>query len=412
MPRTFLITLCILVTLLHTAACAPRSVGLQARSEADARFRRTTSLVSFDQARQAFESGDLTRARKEAEAAIERSDGEARYWSLLGRIELEAGRLERAIKAFESSIERDPSLAEPCYFRGIVYQRWGMVDDAVTDYARAFELDSSRVSYLLAWAELLVAERRLDEAREVLLPKLAYFEHNAAIHELLGDVSALRGEFAAAVRNYERSVAIDPTAPLVAEKLLSSLFSAADWQRCLEGARRLRSAAVAQSDGQTARIPIDAFRLEGRSLAMLGRHAEARAVFAEQVRAYPEDTTGWRDLASASIAVGDLPRAAAAADRLLELAARDATTYVLRGLVAEEMGDLEGAMQWYRRGIAVDPNDADAHAALGLTLNKLGRCIEAEASLRRALAIEPRFALVEQALAMTSNAQGDGAVSD
>jgi Flp pilus assembly protein TadD len=85
---------------------------------------------------------------------------------------------------------------------------------------------------------------------------------------------------------------------------------------------------------------------------------------------------------------------------------------VLRGLVAEEMGDLEGAVQWYRRGIAVDPNDADAHAALGLTLNKLGRCIEAEASLRRALAIEPRFALVEQALAMSSNGQGDGATSD
>lgn len=402
MPRTLLISLCALAALLHAFGCAPRAAGVEARREADNRFRRTTSLVSFDQAQQAFESGDLDRARKEVEAAIARSDAEARYWSLLGRIELEAGRLEAAIKAFESAIERDPALAEPYYYRGIVYQRWGMTDDAVADYSKAFENDGSRVAYLLAWAELLVAERRLDEAREVLIPKLAYFEHNAAIHELLGDVSSLRGEHAAAVRSYERSAAIDPKAPLVTEKLLAALFSAGDWQRCLDGARRVRAATVADSNGHLAKIPLDALRFEGRSLAMLGRYAEARAVFAEQVRTYPEDALGWRDLVTASLAVRDFPRAMSAADRLLELESRDATSYLLRGLVAEETGDLDVAARWYRAGIGIDPSDADVHAALGLALNKLGRCEEAEAALRRALALDPGFTLVEHALALTA----------
>jgi hypothetical protein len=67
------------------SACAPRTAGLEARRDADERFRRTTSLVSFDQSKQAFESGDLDKARREIESAIARSDKEARYWTLLGR---------------------------------------------------------------------------------------------------------------------------------------------------------------------------------------------------------------------------------------------------------------------------------------------------------------------------------------
>jgi L-aspartate oxidase len=57
--------------------------------------------VSFDQAKQAFETGELDKARKEVESAIARSDKEAKYWSLLGRIELEAKRLERALHRLE-----------------------------------------------------------------------------------------------------------------------------------------------------------------------------------------------------------------------------------------------------------------------------------------------------------------------
>ena len=68
-------------SLLASSACAPRTAGLEARKEADARFQRTTSLVSFDQAKQAFESGELEKARKEVEKALARSNREAKYWS-------------------------------------------------------------------------------------------------------------------------------------------------------------------------------------------------------------------------------------------------------------------------------------------------------------------------------------------
>lgn len=386
------------VSALVLSACAPRTAGLEARREADERFRRTTSVVSFDQARQAFESGDLDKARREVESALARSDKEAIYWSLLGRIEIEASRLDRASEALRKAIECDPALAEPRYYLGIVEQRWGQSDKAIASYLKAAELDGSRIAYVLAAAELMVAERRLDDARELLLPKLAHFEHNAAFHELIGDIATLQADHAAAARSYDRALAIDSNAPLLDEKSLAALFRAGEWQRCLDLARRLRAAATAKADGRVATLPADILRHEGRSLSVLGRHAEARAVFAEYVRTHPESTEAWRDLAVASITLGDLGRAESAAKRLIELDGSDSTGYALRGLVSERAGDTESAVRWYRSALEQDPQDADAAAALGLLLCRIGDHAEGRRHLQRAIEIDPGFEEVAAAL--------------
>jgi tetratricopeptide (TPR) repeat protein len=387
----------LVATLATSVGCAPRASGLEARREADARFRRTTSLVSFDQAKQAFEAGQLDRARKECEAAIARSDKEAKYWSLLGRIELEAKRLEKSLESFAKAIECDPALAEPYYYRGIVYQRWSDNAKAIEDYRKAAELDPDRVSYLLAAAELLVADRQLDDARMLLLPKLGYFEHNAAMHELLGDIAALSGDHASAARSYERSLVIDGEAPLVSEKLVSALFAAKEWQKCLEAARRERTAAVAGANGRRAEIPAPVYRFEGRSLTMLGRTVDARNVFVEQCRSFPEDVEAWHDLAAAALETGDLDRAEAAADRMVALAQDDAVGYTLRGLVAERKERFDEAVRWHRLAVARAPRDVEAKVALGLALRRQGKGTESARILAEALELDPTNELARRA---------------
>lgn len=408
-PRSAVVSLAALLVLAAVVAggCAPRSAGVQARAEADARFRRTTSIVNYDQAKQAFEAGQLDKARKEIESAIARSDKEAKYWSLLGRIEIESKHLEKAISAFAKAIECDPALAEPYYFRGIVYQRWSDNTKAIADYTKASELDPERLSYLLAAAELLVAERRLDDARAMLLPKLAYFEHNAALHELLGDVASLSGDHAAAARSYERALLIDPDAPLVAEKVMAAQFDAGEWQACLESVRRQRARHSSDANGLRPELPIDVYRYEGRSLAMLGRTAEARAVFADQVRSFPEDTTGWADLASTSLESGDIDRAEIAAERLIALAAADPDGYALRGMVAAARSDHEGAVRWHRMACERARANADLKVALGLALQAAGNTLEASQVLAEALKQDPKSELARAAFASVGGTAGN-----
>jgi len=384
-------------------ACAPRAAGKEARKEADARFQRTTSLVSFDQAKQSFEAGELDKARKDIEAAIARSAREAKYWSLLGRIELESKKLERALEAFGKAIECDPKLAEPYYYRGIVYQRWSDNTKAIEDYLKASELDPERIAYLLAAAEIMVAERRLDDARMLLLPKLAYFEHNAAMHELLGDIAGLSGDAKSAAISYERAVVIDPEAPLVGDKLVSALFDSGDYHKCLETARRHRErAARAETTGKRFVASLESMRLEGRSLAMLGRTQEARTVFSDTVREYPEDTGAWRDLASAALELGDLARAQSAAERLVALASDDPAGYLLRGMVAEQKGLFEEAVRWHRLACDRAPKDIESKVSLAVALSRAGRRDEAIRMLNDLVASNPQSELAKQALTVVT----------
>ncbi len=400
MRTKLLIALPVAASILLATACAPRAAGREARLEADARFQRTTSLVSFDQAKQAFESGELDKARKEVEKALVRSNREAKYWSLLGRIELESKKLEKALEAFGRAIECDPNLAEPYYYRGIVHQRWSENDKAIADYTKAGEIDPERISYQLAAAELMITERRLDDARMLLLPKLAYFEHNGAMHELLGDIAMLSGDSKAAAVSYERSSVIDPEAPLIGEKLVAALFDAGEYQKCLETARRQRERAAAEQTSGKRFVPTrETMRHEGRSLAMLGRTTEARVVFSDTVREYPEDVDAWRDLATVTLELGDLARAQSASERLIALASDDASGYTLRGMVAAEKGEYEEAVRWHRLACDRAPKDAPAKVALGMSLWHSGKHDEGRSILREALAIDPASALATEALA-------------
>lgn len=403
MRTKILIAVPLVAVLALATACAPRAAGKEARLEANARFQRTTSLVSFDQAKQAFESGELEKARKDVEAALARSNKESKYWSLLGRIELESKKLEKAVDAFGKAIECDPKLAEPYYYRGIVYQRWSDNGKAIEDYLKAAELDSERISYVLAAAELMITERRLDDARMLLLPKLAHFEHNAAMHELLGDIAMMGGDAASAASSYERATMIDAEAPLVGGKLVAALFDAGEYQKCLDTVRRHRQKAQSEQSSGTRFVPtLEMLRYEGRSLAMLGRVGEARVVFSDTVREYPENVGGWRDLATTALALGDVGRAQNASERLIALASEDPAGYMLRGYVAERKGNFDDAIAWHRLACERGPRNAEAHIALGMALAHAGKKDEAMKALEKALSLDPSSELAKEAIAGVS----------
>jgi tetratricopeptide (TPR) repeat protein len=63
----------------------------------------------------------------------------------------------------------------------------------------------------------------------------------------------------------------------------------------------------------------------------------------------------------------------------------------LEGAAAQQRGDLERAVEAYRRAIEIEPRFAEAHANLGAVLARLGRYEEAVASDERALAINAKL---------------------
>ena len=156
------------------------------RIDARRRLDVLNASLNYDQALQAFKSGQFEKALAYTTRAIERNPEDAESHLLLGRIYIETNALERAIDSLTTAQETDPELADPHYYAGIVYQRWSDDEQAYEAYMEAFELESSSVHYLLAAAESLVALEQFDGAKNLIGSKLAYFEHNSALHHLLG----------------------------------------------------------------------------------------------------------------------------------------------------------------------------------------------------------------------------------
>jgi tetratricopeptide (TPR) repeat protein len=356
--RTTTVLLLAASALLSTGCGGPTKAGTEARTAARQRMEKASSVIVYDQARQSFESGQLDRALKQIDEAILRSPEEPRSWILRGRILLEAGRLEPALASFEKASTLRPESAEAQYYQGIVHERWFEPEKALVAYAKATELDEAKVAYLLAWAETMVALRRYEEVKATLGSKLTRFENSAPLHQLLGQVAMLTDDPEDAVRHFNRARLIDPSIPMILENLVRARFAAGQWQACLEDVRRL------QREGEGGRT-VARMRLEGRCLVMLGRHDDARAIFAQITRESPEDTQAWIDLAAASWELGELARVQSAAQRLLRLAPQRYEGYVFLGLVEEARGDAASAERLFQRATALADGRGEVAGLIG-----------------------------------------------
>jgi tetratricopeptide (TPR) repeat protein len=322
----------------------PTKAGKEARSAANERAQKATSVIVYDQARQSFESGQFDKALKEINEAIYRTPNDPRYWALRGRILLETGRLELALADFTKSTEVEPKFAEGWYCQGIVHERWSADDKAIAAYSKAAETDPTKVAYLLAAAEVLVANRQYPEARAMLEPRLSYFENSAPMHQLLGQIAMLENEPALAATHYNRAMLIDPKQPMVLDNLVRAQFAAGQWNECLQNVRRLQREAVG------GRTP-ERMRMEGRCLAMMGRTSDARVVFSELTRESPDDPQVWVDLAAVAWDLGEYGRVATAASRLLRMAPDRYEGYVFQGLIEEKKGNTDAASEWFRKAL-------------------------------------------------------------
>ena len=107
-------------------------------------------------------------------------------------------------------MDKDEQCAEAHYFAGIVFQRWSDDEQAYEHYMQAFEQESDNVQYLLASAESLVALGEFGAARELVEPKLSYFEYNSALQHLLGQIALLEGDVQEAATRYAEARMLDP----------------------------------------------------------------------------------------------------------------------------------------------------------------------------------------------------------
>ncbi len=136
----------------------------------------------------------------------------------------------------------------------------------------------------------------------------------------------------------------------------------------------------------------------GFALFQEGKSREAVVALEKAIAVDPRHWKSHNNLALAAIDIGELEVAEAHYRDSLAIKPQPAI-YNDLGFVLERQGLSEEATRAYRKAIELDPSAATAHYNLGASLARSGQFAEAESHLRRAIELDPTNAAAQQALA-------------
>jgi protein O-GlcNAc transferase len=137
---------------------------------------------------------------------------------------------------------------------------------------------------------------------------------------------------------------------------------------------------------------VEASHLYGRSLAALGRRAEAEASFRRALALKPAFVPALVDLGLIRALYADYRGARELLERARAIDAAPAELHFGIGVCDLEAGDLPAAERNFRQAIARRARFTEAHNNLGVVLDRLGRLPRAVECFRRAVALRANFA--------------------
>jgi tetratricopeptide (TPR) repeat protein len=366
------------------AGCmGPTKTGIEARKAARERVDIVNAQLHYDQAHQAWETGQFEKALSQINLAIGRYADAPPYHVLKGRIYLETHQLELALKSFEAALELDEGFADAHYFAGIVYERWSDDKAAYDHYRSAYELDNTSVRYLLPAAETLIATGDLEAAREMVESKLEYFEHNGALRHLLGQIALLEGDADRAVDMYTQARLLNPDDDFLLEDLAWAQYAAGLFSKSHGSVKQLQGRSRGNADRTDLKL------LEARCLAMMGRSREARNLYLELTRSNASDPQGWIALGTLAWEMGDYQRVALCGARVVALVPHQYEGYMLTAINEREEGRLNEAATLLLEAAKRAQDTAIPHLLLGKTLEELGNRDGAFAAYAEAVRVDP-----------------------
>ncbi len=359
----------------------------QAKVQAEQRWSQVRGQVKLQLARQQFERGLFEDSIKTLQEATTLDSTSADAYAMLAKANLELGKSTTAEQVLTAAEKMGLTSAELHYLRAVVLEQRNELDAALVHYVKACSLDATKVAYLLAQIETLVALNRTQEALSLADSSANQFDDDASIALLGARIAALTGDAKGALERFQNP-SIQNAGSRVATEEFGSLM--ASQGRC----------------GETIRILQPLFDSSAKTLDAPEMSAQARRTLAEcylaekepklaigvlydQAVANPSDKASQVLLAKAALATGEYMTALQALEQARRGNHNSAEVDLLLAATHWKRNDLISAESVLDQILAAHPGDVDAWCMRGEVLLALGRRQEARSAFERAAEIDP-----------------------
>lgn len=354
---------------------------------AKARIDTLKASTEYTMALQAFEAGNLDKARRHADQAITLSPTVARNWVLRGRVMIEKNELEAANESLIKAAELDATDVDAIYYQGILAERVNRRTEARDFYVKASDMSPNSPQYVIAAAEMMMDLGELDQAESFLRQRQDTFRHTAGIQQTLGHIALLREDYAAAEVAFNEARLLANDEFQVLEDLAHAQFMQGKFAQAETNLSRLL-----RSEKYKDRRDLQHMR--ARCLVGLTRNTEARDAFLALTRDEQgaSDYEAWNGLGEIAYQLRDTSRLRMSFARMIAMSPERPQGYVLRGMHQRRAGDLKGAEESFRKATDLEQSDqanAKNFIMLGLIQQAQNKSMSARNAFRKASELDP-----------------------
>jgi predicted Zn finger-like uncharacterized protein len=330
---------------------------------------------------------DLAKVLDGPAAAKASPDEMSRAYAAKAWIDLERGAPSEARDAFAVAVKLDPRNVEALNGEGRLLLNEGRFTEALTRFDTALHFDPGSPETIANDAEAKIALERLADAKQQLLDAKPKFPKNIALLLLLGQVEQHLGNSEAAEADLRAAVGmVDPARPdavlpyVALSELLSARGHLSDASATLEEARKKLPAS-----GMLDRAFGEVSELQGEYDAAISDYKSALLKNPKDVATHFRLAVVLRRIRKFDAAAGELDQVAAVDKDYPGLSLE-------RGLLFEDSGDVEKAIEQFKGALAKAPEDPDLQLRVGSAYVAIGRPDDALPMLRKVLQKRPNSA--------------------
>jgi tetratricopeptide (TPR) repeat protein len=364
-------------------------------SQAQERMSMIKSGTEWQMAHQQFLAGDLDKALKTIDRSIGMNEKVPKSHVLRGRILLEKSRLEEARQEFLTAQKLDPNFVEAHYYLGIVYERVNQTDDALACYRKAMEIDSANAQYVVAGAEMLIAQNRLDDADKLLEERKQYLQYNPAIRQTQGQIAQLRNDPKRAAQLFSEALLLAPGDQSITEDLVQAQLASAQYADAESHIGKLL-------DNEANKGRTDLKSMRAKCFIALNRPVDARTLLEEITsdKDGASDLRSWIDLGNVCAILHDKGGLRTAMQRVTAMAPDRPDGYMLKAMFCRQDNRLADAIAATDQAIAKTTagggtvKDASPFVLKAIIQQDQGLVVEARATLVQSQKVDPDSAQV------------------
>ena len=296
-------------------------------------------------------------------------------YTSIGRIHLARSRISAAEQAFAAALKLDPQAVQALIGNGELFYRSGRNSEALARFEAATRADADNVPAKVGVAKTWLALERMKEAKDLLKAQRVAHPGDSLICYWLGRSEEALGNKKEAEGAYSEAIKVGGVKLEVVDTYVALA-------RLLSGAGRTDEAAqkLAEASKKFPELPA-LHRAKGDVALQTGRYEEARDEFKAALERDEDLGTRFK-LGVALRRMRAFPEAAAVLDTIA-VADKDYPGLALeRGLMFEETGQSDKALESYSDALRKAPDDVDLKLRVGSTQVIAGHAEQAEAVLR------------------------------